>query len=94
MINAERKLKHYEILCKELSQGFESVIYVNLSTGALGLIGKDSKKFYDLLKMTLKLEKDQANFLIKKITSCSIRATYYIFCKKDKSWDKPNLLSW
>ena len=94
LINAERKLKHYEILCKELSQGFESVIYVNLSTGALGLIGKDSKKFYDLLKMTLKLEKDQANFLIKKITSCSIRTTYYIFCKKDKSWDKPNLLSW
>ena len=26
LINAERKLKHYEILCKELSQGFESVI--------------------------------------------------------------------
>ena len=63
-INAERKLKHYENLCKELSQGFESVIYVNLSMGALGLIGKDSKKFYDLLKMTLKLEKDQTNYLI------------------------------
>ena len=26
LINAERKLKHYENLCKELSQGFESVI--------------------------------------------------------------------
>ena len=25
-INAERKLNHYENLCKELSQGFESVI--------------------------------------------------------------------
>ena len=93
LINAERELKHYENLCKELSQGFENVIYVNLSKGALGLIGKDSKNFYDLLKMTLKLEKDQINYLIKKITSCCIRATYYIFCKKDKSWDKPDLLS-
>ena len=51
LINAERELKHYENLCKELSQGFENVIYVNLSKGALGLIGKDSKNFYDLLKM-------------------------------------------
>ena len=93
-INAERKLKHYEKLCKELSQGFESINYVNLSMGALGLIGKDSKKFYDLLKMTLKLEKDQTNYLMKKITSCCIRTTYYIFCKKDKSWHKPDLLSW
>ena len=93
LINAERELKHYENLCKELSQGFENVIYVNLSKGALGLIGKDSKNFYDLLKMTLKLEKDQINYLIKKITSCCIRTTYYIFCKKDKSWDKPDLLS-
>ena len=44
--------------------------------GALGLIGKDSKKFYDLLKMTLKLEKDQTNYLIKKVRSCCIRTTY------------------
>ena len=36
--------------------------------GALGLIGKDSNNFYELLKMTLKLEKDQTNYLIKKIT--------------------------
>ena len=36
-INAERKLNHYENLCKELSQGFESAIYVNLSMGALRL---------------------------------------------------------
>ena len=55
-INAERKLKHYENLRKELSQGFESAIYVNLTMGALGLIGKDSKNFYDLLKTTLKLK--------------------------------------
>ena len=76
-----RKLKHYENLCEELSQGFESVIYVNLSMGALGLSGKGSKNFYDLLKMTLK--KDHTNYLIKKITSCWIRTTYYIFCKKN-----------
>ena len=40
-INAERKLNHYENLCKELSQSFESIIYVNLSMGALGLIEKE-----------------------------------------------------
>ena len=60
-INTERKLRHYENLCKGLRQGFESIIYVNLSMGALVLIGKDGKNFYDLLKTTLKLEKDQTN---------------------------------
>ena len=43
--------------------------------------------------MTLKLEKDQTNDLTKKIRSCYIRTTYYIFCKRDRSWDKPDLLS-
>ena len=46
-INAERKLKHYENLCKKLSQGFESAIYINLSMGALELIGKDTENFYN-----------------------------------------------
>ena len=81
-VNTERKLKHYENLCKELSQSFESAIYINLSMGALGLIGKDSKNFYNLLKMTLKLQKEQANNLIEKIMSCCIRTTYYIFLQK------------
>ena len=53
--------------------------------GALGFIGKDSMNCYDLVKMTLKLEKDQTNYLIKKIMSCCFRTRYYIFCKKDKS---------
>ena len=92
-INAERKLKHYENLRKKLSQGFESAIYVNLTMGALGLIGKDSKNFYDLLKTTLKL-KNRRTISSKKNTSFYIRTTYYIFYKKDKSWDKPHRLSW
>ena len=50
--------------------------------GALGLIGKDSKKFYDLLKMTLKLEKDQRNYLMKKITPCCIRKKILYFLQK------------
>ena len=39
-INAERKLKHYENLCKELRNTFQSVTHINLSMGALGLVGK------------------------------------------------------
>ena len=41
--------------------------------GALGLIGKDSKKFCDLLTMTLKSEKDQTNYLIKKIRHAALK---------------------
>ena len=86
-----RKLKHYENLCEELSQGFESVIYVNLSMGALGLSGKGSKNFYDLLKMTLK--KDHTNYLIKKLRHAALEQ-HTIFFAKRTSWDKPDLLCW
>ena len=73
-INAERKLKHYENLCKELRNTFQSVTYIHLSMGALGLIGKNSKEFYELLKTTMKLENEQMSYLIRKITPCCIKS--------------------
>ena len=36
---------------------------------ALGLIGKNSKEFYELLKTTMKLENEQISYLIRTITS-------------------------
>ena len=68
-INAERKLKHYENLCKELRNTFQSVTYINLSMGALGLIGKNCKEFYELLKTTMQLDNEQMSYLNRKITS-------------------------
>ena len=91
-INAERKLKHYKNLCKELSQGFESVIYVDLSVGALGLIGKDSTKFYNLLKMTLKLEKEQTNYLIKKLRHAALEQHTLFFAKRTNHGINPIFL--
>ena len=50
--------------------------------GALGLIGKDSKNFYDLLKMTLKLEKEQTNYLIKKLRHAALEQHAIFFAKR------------
>ena len=82
-----------KVYLKNVGKAFESLIYISLSMEGLGLSGKDSKNFYYLLKMTLKLEEDQTNYLIRKITSYCIRITYFIFCKNYKSRDKPDLPS-
>ena len=47
--------------------------------GTLGLIGKNSKEFYELLKTTMKLENEQISYLIRKITSCCSYKMYVLY---------------
>ena len=54
--------------------------YFNISMEALGLIGKDSEEFCQLIEYLT--NKQTANYIINKIKACSIRSTYYLFCYK------------
>jgi hypothetical protein len=48
----------------------------------------------DFISNDLLLDNQKTNYLIAKIGACCIRSTYYIFCRKDKDWTQPNLLTW
>ena len=54
--------------------------YFNISMEALGLIGKDSEEFCQLIEYLT--NKQTANYIINKIKACCIRSTYYLFCYK------------
>ena len=90
--NYERKLKNYEQLISDLKKRYSKVIYVNLSMGACGIIGKESK-----LKQFLNqfdLPPSDIAYHIAKIMNICVRTTYYIFCRRNQDWLNPELMSW
>jgi hypothetical protein len=92
--NAVRKHNHYSDLCSELRNQYNRVKFVNISVGALGILGKSSRSFMDFISNDLLLDNQKTNHLFAKIGTCCIRSTYYIFFRKDKDWTEPNLLTW
>ena len=79
--NFDRKVKRYQQLLAELSNKYK-VYYVNLSLGAIGIIGKDS------LIMTamgnFDLSKETLNFIVNRTINACTRTTYCIFCMRNK----------
>ena len=59
--NFDRKAKHYQQLLAELSNKYK-VFYVNLSLGAIGIIGKDSLIMTAMGKCGL--SKEILNFIV------------------------------
>ena len=84
------KQNRYENLKKELlieCEHFE-IIYLEITT--LGFCSKESfEQISKLLKM-LQIYQDRT---IIKLMETAIRATYYIFCRRNNSWSNPDLLN-
>ena len=90
--NFDRKQKNYNLLLSELRNRFKTVTYVNLSMGACGVIGKNSNLFK--LMKEFDLPANDISYHITKIINICPRATYYIFCCRNKDWTNPELMSW
>ena len=90
--NAERKKQKYRELVQQLKNDYEKVNFVNLSISALGIYDKSTTEFIDMMKM-LKFDKRTTNYTIKKITNIGIRTSCYIFCRRNKEWTDPELMT-
>ena len=84
--------QNYHDLIKEQESNFDKVKFVNLSLSTLGVFGRASESFDDMLR-NLKFDGQQSKFIKKKIVSTCIQTSYYIFCKRNKVWDCPKLMS-
>ena len=58
--------------------------------GACGVVGKESGKLFSMLK-ELGMNEMESHFLIRKLMNVCIRSTYFIFCKREKAWEGPDL---
>ena len=75
--------KKYQQVMLELRSQYKEVHFVNLSMGALGVMSKSSTSFLDLMK-DLGFDDNTRSFIIRRLMAISIRATYYIFCRRNK----------
>ena len=49
--------------------------------------------FLDMMN-DIGIDKKQQLYIIKKMINIAIRATYYIFCCRNRNWDSPDLLQY
>ena len=90
--NSKRKRDKYKSLKSNLLTKYDDVRYVNVSMSACGFIEKDSRNFFELLRC-IRVPENEIMFLTKRITNICIRSSYFIFCRRNKEWTSPELLS-
>ena len=89
--NSERKRNKYADLIKRLEKDYD-VKYFDLSMGSIGVIGNESKDLKTMFEK-LGLTKEESNYLLKKVINVCLRSTYFIFCRRNKEWESPDLLT-
>ena len=89
--NSERKKNNYSQLLEDLKSGYKKVKFINLSMGAIGIYGDTCFNLKSALKH-LGLNENEVNYLLRKLCNIGIRATCFIFCKRNKALE--HLLSW
>ena len=87
-----RKKEKYLNLIKEMIRNYRCVKFVNLSMScSLGVFPDECSTFLDMMN-DIGIDKKQQPYIIKKMINIAIRATYYIFCCRNRNWDSPDLM--
>ena len=91
-VNAERKRAKYQSLMETLKSKYTDVKFVNLSISSLGIFGLSCSSFIEMCD-ALAVDMGHRRYLISKLSNTIIRTTYYIFYRRNKPWNSPELLS-
>ena len=89
--NADRKRSKYAFLISDLKCWYKSVTFVNLFISSLGIFSNSCFSFLDMCD-SLSSDEEHKRYFISKVSTKSIRTTYYIFCCRNKSSTNPELL--
>ncbi len=92
-INTNRKRQKYLDLIKEQQTCFPTVKFINLSLSTLGVFSRSSVEDLDEMLRSLKFDTQYNKYTKKKIVNICIRTSYYIFCRRNKEWNSPELLT-
>ena len=57
----------------------------------LGIMGRSSESLFLMLD-DLKFDKTVQKHIIRKTMNIAIRCSYYVFCRRNKAWNNPDLL--
>ena len=90
--NVARKDRKYQELARTVQHHCNNVKFINLSISALGLFSSHSVDFTAMLK-ELSVDNRQLTYIQRKISTITIRSTYYIFFRRGQDWSNPDLLA-
>ena len=91
-VDSIRKRNKYNRLIKDLSSTYNKVTFINLSMGALGVVGSSCNSFL-LLLQDLSFDKLVQKRIIMKTINIVIRTSNFIFCQRHNPWNNPELLN-
>ena len=90
-VNNKRKAIKYGPLIQDLRSQYCTITFINLSMSALGIYEASSDTILNMMN-DLGIAKSVQISIIKKIMNIAMRSTYYIFCRRNKTWTDPALL--
>ena len=90
--NSHRKQLKHKTMVEEQQKNFNEVRFVSLSMSALGVFDHHSKNFIDMLQ-DLNFDETTKSYLFRRKMTIAIRTSYYIFCRRNRDWDSPELLT-
>ena len=70
---------------------FDNVKFISLTISTLGVFSLQSNDFLITLKEIGFDDKD-INYITRTLSGIAIRSIYYVFCKRRKQWESPELL--
>ncbi len=90
--NSDRKHEKYLTLITDQENVYDEVKFVNVSISSLGVFGESTNTLFDMLH-DLKYDEQRIKYVKKKIIATCIRTSYYIFYRRNKDWNNPELLN-
>ena len=88
-MHCKKKKKNYTNLVKDMRSNNRCVKWVNLSMSCLGAFFNECSTFLKMMN-DICVDKKQQLYLTKK-KNLATSATYFIFCRKNKIWDIPDV---
>ena len=81
----------YDSLIQDLRSQYCTINFINLSMSALRIYKASSETILTMMN-DLGIKKSVQKSIIKIIMYIAVRSTYYIFCRRNKTWTDPALL--
>ena len=90
--NAKRKKEKYKYLEANLKSKYKKVKFINIVISTLCVFDSSAVDFLEMLE-DLKFDKTCRHYVVKKMMAIAVRTSYYVFCRRNKDWDNPELMT-
>ena len=90
--NAKRKKEKYKNLEANFKSRYKKVKFIYIVMSTLGVFDSSSVDFLEMLE-DLKFDRTCRHYIVKKMMAIAVRTSYYVFCRRNKDWDNPELMT-